>query len=213
MLWYDHQRVRARFKENLYLFYILYNKYLEILKNVIYHVLPGMSTSYVHSAKYPRNPSMVDQKLAWGKKTSVVLFCAVCLYIWIMSFIYLFFLLLQIMGEMGWSCRWHLLCDEVWAWNRVLAGPQQGHHGQSAHWPHYFSTLFLLSVFRPLFSFWQYTYNRFSYMFQVKLICGKETTVTSTSEPSRCEYLMEFTTPAACPEPSDESQHLLHEEL
>lgn len=51
-------------------------------------------------------------------------------------------------------------------------------------------------------------------MFQVKLICGKETTVTSTSEPSRCEYLMEFITPAACPEPpSGETQNLLHEEL
>uniref|UniRef100_A0A674PIT6 Glucosidase 2 subunit beta n=1 Tax=Takifugu rubripes TaxID=31033 RepID=A0A674PIT6_TAKRU len=35
----------------------------------------------------------------------------------------------------------------------------------------------------------------------VSLICGTETAVTSTSEPSRCEYLMEFTTPAACPEP------------
>ncbi|CAN9505567.1 unnamed protein product [Ophioblennius macclurei] len=35
----------------------------------------------------------------------------------------------------------------------------------------------------------------------VKLTCGKETVVTSTSEPSRCEYLMEFTTPAVCQEP------------
>ncbi|XP_062306167.1 glucosidase 2 subunit beta [Osmerus eperlanus] len=34
----------------------------------------------------------------------------------------------------------------------------------------------------------------------VKLTCGKETVVTSTSEPSRCEYLMEFTTPAVCHE-------------
>lgn len=32
----------------------------------------------------------------------------------------------------------------------------------------------------------------------VKLTCGKETVVMSTSEPSRCEYLMEFTTPAIC---------------
>ncbi|KAM9843870.1 glucosidase 2 subunit beta isoform 1-T2 [Aulostomus maculatus] len=35
----------------------------------------------------------------------------------------------------------------------------------------------------------------------VKLTCGKETVVTSTSEPSRCEYLMEFITPAVCQDP------------
>uniref|UniRef100_A0A671S132 Glucosidase 2 subunit beta-like n=1 Tax=Sinocyclocheilus anshuiensis TaxID=1608454 RepID=A0A671S132_9TELE len=48
----------------------------------------------------------------------------------------------------------------------------------------------------------------------VKLTCGKETVVTSTSEPSRCEYLMEFTTPAVCQEPAnmDLSPHG-HEEL
>ncbi|XP_048377772.1 glucosidase 2 subunit beta [Stegostoma tigrinum] len=34
----------------------------------------------------------------------------------------------------------------------------------------------------------------------VKLSCGKETVVLSTSEPSRCEYLMEFSTPALCQE-------------
>ncbi|TRY89196.1 hypothetical protein DNTS_025386 [Danionella cerebrum] len=36
----------------------------------------------------------------------------------------------------------------------------------------------------------------------VKLTCGKDTVLTSTSEPSRCEYLMEFTTPAVCQEPT-----------
>uniref|UniRef100_A0A8D1S8X2 Glucosidase 2 subunit beta n=2 Tax=Sus scrofa TaxID=9823 RepID=A0A8D1S8X2_PIG len=38
----------------------------------------------------------------------------------------------------------------------------------------------------------------------VRLLCGRETVVTSTTEPSRCEYLMELTTPAACPEPPPE---------
>ncbi|KAM3863739.1 glucosidase 2 subunit beta [Diretmus argenteus] len=48
----------------------------------------------------------------------------------------------------------------------------------------------------------------------IKLTCGKETIVTSTSEPSRCEYLMEFTTPAVCQEPQslDSTLHE-HEEL
>ncbi|KAL2101543.1 hypothetical protein ACEWY4_003304 [Coilia grayii] len=43
----------------------------------------------------------------------------------------------------------------------------------------------------------------------VKLTCGKETVVMSTSEPSRCEYLMEFTTPAVCQKPPslDSLQH------
>uniref|UniRef100_A0A9J7X2B4 Glucosidase 2 subunit beta n=1 Tax=Cyprinus carpio carpio TaxID=630221 RepID=A0A9J7X2B4_CYPCA len=48
----------------------------------------------------------------------------------------------------------------------------------------------------------------------VKLTCGKETVVTSTSEPSRCEYLMEFTTPAVCQEPANtEPSPHGHEEL
>ncbi|XP_042202455.1 glucosidase 2 subunit beta, partial [Callorhinchus milii] len=46
----------------------------------------------------------------------------------------------------------------------------------------------------------------------VKLTCGKDTAVLSTSEPSRCEYLMEFTTPAFCQEPSEED-HTDHDEL
>ncbi|XP_026217078.1 glucosidase 2 subunit beta isoform X2 [Anabas testudineus] len=47
----------------------------------------------------------------------------------------------------------------------------------------------------------------------VKLTCGKETVVTSTSEPSRCEYLMEFTSPAACQEPPNVFGLHDHEEL
>ncbi|XP_041672655.1 glucosidase 2 subunit beta [Cheilinus undulatus] len=47
----------------------------------------------------------------------------------------------------------------------------------------------------------------------VKLSCGKETVVTSTSEPSRCEYLMEFTSPAICQEPPSLDSGHGHEEL
>uniref|UniRef100_G3PKY5 Glucosidase 2 subunit beta n=1 Tax=Gasterosteus aculeatus TaxID=69293 RepID=G3PKY5_GASAC len=48
----------------------------------------------------------------------------------------------------------------------------------------------------------------------IKLTCGKETVLTSTSEPSRCEYLMEFITPAVCQEPrSLDSDHHEHVEL
>ncbi|CAK6971179.1 glucosidase 2 subunit beta [Scomber scombrus] len=48
----------------------------------------------------------------------------------------------------------------------------------------------------------------------IKLTCGKETVVTSTSEPSRCEYLMEFITPAVCQEPQNpDLEHNPHEEL
>uniref|UniRef100_A0AAX7U329 Glucosidase 2 subunit beta n=1 Tax=Astatotilapia calliptera TaxID=8154 RepID=A0AAX7U329_ASTCA len=48
----------------------------------------------------------------------------------------------------------------------------------------------------------------------VKLTCGKETVVMSTSEPSRCEYLMEFTSPAVCQEPpSLEISSHEHQEL
>lgn len=38
---------------------------------------------------------------------------------------------LQNVGEMGRSWKWHLLCDEVWTWNRLLAGSEQSHHSQS----------------------------------------------------------------------------------
>ncbi|XP_058510484.1 glucosidase 2 subunit beta [Solea solea] len=47
----------------------------------------------------------------------------------------------------------------------------------------------------------------------IKLICGKETVLTSTSEPSRCEYLMEFITPAVCHEPPSLDSLHEHEEL
>ncbi|KAM9514161.1 glucosidase 2 subunit beta isoform 1-T4 [Guaruba guarouba] len=41
----------------------------------------------------------------------------------------------------------------------------------------------------------------------VKLSCGTETAVTATTEPSRCEYLMELVTPAACRSPPLHEDH------
>lgn len=41
----------------------------------------------------------------------------------------------------------------------------------------------------------------------VKLSCGTETAVTATTEPSRCEYLMELSTPAACRQPPPHEEH------
>ncbi|XP_043941924.1 glucosidase 2 subunit beta-like [Protopterus annectens] len=38
---------------------------------------------------------------------------------------------------------------------------------------------------------------------KIKLVCGKETMLTSCTEPSRCEYLMELQTPALCEEPDN----------
>lgn len=46
----------------------------------------------------------------------------------------------------------------------------------------------------------------------VKVSCGSENKVTSVSEPNRCEYLFEFSTPAACTEPVSEHSDL-HDEL
>ncbi|XP_069737601.1 glucosidase 2 subunit beta isoform X2 [Phaenicophaeus curvirostris] len=41
----------------------------------------------------------------------------------------------------------------------------------------------------------------------VKLTCGTETAVTAASEPSRCEYLLELVTPAACRGPPEHDEH------
>lgn len=47
----------------------------------------------------------------------------------------------------------------------------------------------------------------------VKLSCGSENRITSVSEPNRCEYLFEFTTPAACRELASEHSDDVHDEL
>ncbi|XP_057244571.1 glucosidase 2 subunit beta [Malurus melanocephalus] len=45
----------------------------------------------------------------------------------------------------------------------------------------------------------------------VRLRCGPSTALLSASEPSRCEYLLELESPAACREPPRE--HEEHDEL
>ncbi|CAL1534375.1 unnamed protein product [Lymnaea stagnalis] len=47
----------------------------------------------------------------------------------------------------------------------------------------------------------------------VKLHCGAENALTGASEPSRCEYQFEFTTPARCAAPLPAGSHSHHEEL
>lgn len=47
----------------------------------------------------------------------------------------------------------------------------------------------------------------------VNINCGSENKVTSVSEPNRCEYLFEFTTPAACREIQTDVRDELHDEL
>lgn len=48
----------------------------------------------------------------------------------------------------------------------------------------------------------------------VKVLCGGENALTSATEPSRCEYLLHFTSPAACnPAVLQADQHESHDEL
>lgn len=47
----------------------------------------------------------------------------------------------------------------------------------------------------------------------VNVVCGSEHVVTSVSEPNRCEYVLDFSTPAACNPTYDRSNDELHDEL
>ncbi|RUS72304.1 hypothetical protein EGW08_019936 [Elysia chlorotica] len=47
----------------------------------------------------------------------------------------------------------------------------------------------------------------------VNFHCGAENVLTAASEPSRCEYQFDFTTPARCSEPEPVPLHQVHEEL
>lgn len=40
---------------------------------------------------------------------------------------------------------------------------------------------------------------------QVHIYCGVDTKLTGVTEPNRCEYLFEMTTPAVCTKPDDVS--------
>ncbi|KAK4881608.1 hypothetical protein RN001_004927 [Aquatica leii] len=48
---------------------------------------------------------------------------------------------------------------------------------------------------------------------KVYVTCGSENKVTSVSEPSKCEYQFDFTTPAACKEQTNDSENDVHDEL
>lgn len=56
-----------------------------LVKDLVNLFFTGMSTSYVHLTECPRNQSMVDQTLAWGKRTSRVLstFLAASIHVWL----------------------------------------------------------------------------------------------------------------------------------
>lgn len=56
-------------------------------------------------------------------------------------------------------------------------------------------------------------WNGPSRMTTVHISCGLETKLLSVTEPFRCEYKMEFSTPAACDESSPSAQHSSHDEL
>ncbi|XP_075975886.1 glucosidase 2 subunit beta [Anticarsia gemmatalis] len=56
-------------------------------------------------------------------------------------------------------------------------------------------------------------WNGPSRMTIVQISCGLETKLLSVTEPYRCEYKMEFTTPAACDDVSNAPLHASHDEL
>ncbi|PZC75256.1 hypothetical protein B5X24_HaOG206518 [Helicoverpa armigera] len=56
-------------------------------------------------------------------------------------------------------------------------------------------------------------WNGPSRMTTVHISCGLETKLLSVTEPFRCEYKMEFSTPAACDDSSPTGQHSSHDEL
>lgn len=48
---------------------------------------------------------------------------------------------------------------------------------------------------------------------KVRVSCGSENKITGVSEPNRCEYEFDFTTPAACRELTSYNEEDLHDEL
>lgn len=59
------------------LFVHLFMIFLLLKDNIFVFSVLGTSTDSVHSTEYPRNPSMVDLKLTWGRSNMCLLF--VCL--------------------------------------------------------------------------------------------------------------------------------------
>lgn len=51
----------------------------------------------------------------------------------------------------------------------------------------------------------------FNFLLQVNITCGLENEVLSAHEPNKCEYVLEFQTPAACRLPGNSGD--LHDEL
>ncbi|XP_061557357.1 glucosidase 2 subunit beta [Phycodurus eques] len=86
--------------------------------------------------------------------------------------------------------------------NRVSQKPKHGGSetslGSWGHWDGPEGNVYAVMKYENGMGCWQGP-NRST---TVKLKCGQETAVISTTEPSRCEYLMEFTTPALCQDPN-----------
>ena len=73
----------------------------------------------------------------------------------------------------------------------------------------YFTLETVINIFEKHAENQQETY----FHLQIQLSCNVRTEVVSVSEPSRCEYFMEFNTPAVCHYEETEEPPYYHEEL
>lgn len=221
VLWNEHQRVRARWNACLY-------KYILQRKNLLTQHDALALYFQVRLQAVSLQPSIPKAQVWWvGNQPGVRkhLWCSFSFFL--SFFIYSSFFynavllkckLRHLLNFLILSCRtwgkWAGPADDIYSVMKYEHGTGcwQGPSRSTTVSLH--TELTKSSALSWVFSFQQSTCNRSECAFQVKLICGKETTVTSTSEPSRCEYLMEFITPAVCQDPpSDDLHHLEHEEL